>query len=97
MAISSLVQEYPQFVANQVLTQDQLNQLRTFLDSQNRATRVQLIGTGIVCGLQARVEVNGNMAKVIVSAGYGVSTEGWLLCLPEALTFTEIHNYTDPD
>ncbi len=43
---------YPEFVADQVLTADHLNELFDYLDEQDRLTRRCLIGIGIVCGLE---------------------------------------------
>jgi hypothetical protein len=47
---------YPVFEANQVLTNAHLNQLFTYLDEQERLTRANLIGIGIVCGLEIRLK-----------------------------------------
>ena len=43
---------YPVFEANQVLTNAHLNDLFEYLDEQTRLTRANLIGIGIVCGLE---------------------------------------------
>ena len=43
---------YPFFEANQVLSNEHLNQLFNYLDEQERLTRTNLIGIGIVCGLE---------------------------------------------
>jgi hypothetical protein len=48
---------YPVFENNQVLTSSQLNDLVTYLDEQNRATRTKLIGIGVLCGLEPSVNV----------------------------------------
>ena len=42
--------EYIVFEADQVLTNDHLNETFSYLDQQNRWTRNKLIGIGIVCG-----------------------------------------------
>ena len=74
----SIPTSYPHFVANQVLTQDQLNNLRNYLDQQNRLTRVRLIGAGIVCGLHGRVE----NSELVISDGFGLTSEGYLIQIP---------------
>ena len=43
---------YPIFEANQVLTNTHLNDVFDYLDEQQRLTRTNLIGIGIVCGLE---------------------------------------------
>ncbi len=96
MTYSNLVQTYPNFVADQVLTEDQLNKMRDFLDAQNRATRVKLIGIGIICGLNARIEKTATETSLVISEGYGVTSEGWLISIPEK-KYIHVQDYTDPD
>ena len=88
---------YPDFVPNQVLTNNQLNQLRQYLDQQNRLGRVRLTGTGIICGLNIHIGKN----KVTISDGFGISSEGYLIELDKAekasSTFTHWKKYTDPN
>ncbi len=83
---------YPEFVPNQVLTDTQLNQLREYLDEQTRSTRVRLIGTGIVCGLESVI----TDTRIQISQGYGVSSDGYLLELEET-AYGHSRPYTDPD
>ncbi|MBP6827175.1 MAG: hypothetical protein KA165_11505, partial [Saprospiraceae bacterium] len=52
--------KYPVFEANQVLTNRHLNQGFNYHDEQERLTRANLIGIGIVCGLE--VEIGGTAA-----------------------------------
>ncbi len=89
---------YPDFVPNQVLTNRQLNQLREYLDQQDRLGRVRLVGAGIVCGLNVTVNSRHHIS---VTDGFGVGSEGYLLGLEMAervkTTFTHWRNYTDPD
>lgn len=84
------VKTYPNFVANQVLTNTQLNNLREYLDTQNRLTRIRLIGTGIVCGLSARFEDG----QLIISEGYGVTSDGYLIELAET-RYDQHRSYQD--
>lgn len=88
------VHNYPNFVANQVLTNTQLNNMFEYLDSQNRLTRIRLIGTGIVCGLNARFENTGDELRLIISEGYGVTSDGYLVHLPET-EYNQIRSYQD--
>ena len=53
---------YPVFEANQVLTNAHLNDLFEYLDEQTRLTRANLIGIGIVCGLEVHVRGAGHGA-----------------------------------
>lgn len=95
MIPSDIINKYPRFVANQVLTQDQLNGMQTYLDTQNRATRVKLVGMGIVCGLHARIDTTDGF-KVVISKGYGITSDGWLICIPQQ-EYIHIQPYTDPN
>lgn len=91
---------YPDFVPNQILTNNQLNQLRKYLDHQNRLGRVRLTGTGIVCGLNVNVaKVNTREASINIttSGGFGVSSEGYFLELENSTALTHWREYTDPN
>ena len=68
---------YPIFEADQVLTADHLNEAVSYLEEQERLTRVKLIGMGIVCGLQARLADGGT--AVTVSTGVAITSKGYLI------------------
>jgi hypothetical protein len=87
---------YPEFVPNQILTDRQLNQLRLHLEQQDLLTRIRLIGTGIVCGLHART-TSAPAHGVQSGKGYGVTSDGHLIDLCDATTFTHQRPYADPD
>lgn len=80
---------YKIFEPDQVLTDDQLNQLATYLDDQERLTRVALLGVGIVCGLRAAVTEAG----VQLTSGVAVTTDGDLIRVPAPLTYTRFRKY----
>ena len=73
---------YPEFVADQVLTAQNLQDLFNYLDEQERLTRTNLIGIGIVCGLE--VFTNPNGTSVNLSKGVGVTSAGYLVAMPAA-------------
>jgi hypothetical protein len=75
--------KYPIFEANQVLSNSHLNQLFSYLDEQERLTRANLIGIGIVCGLEIRLERTASAATIHLSKGCGVTSEGYLAVEPE--------------
>lgn len=77
--------EYPRFVADQILTADNLQDLFNYLDEQERLTRVNLIGIGIVCGLELTIDPNGSWIKI--SKGVGVTSMGYHVALPDT-TYT---------
>ncbi|RMG19984.1 MAG: hypothetical protein D6730_20605, partial [Bacteroidetes bacterium] len=89
------VSNYPLFEPNQVLTDTQLNQMREFLDQQNRFTRTNLVGVGIVCGLhaQARGDKASQTMEIQLTAGYGISTLGHLMVLEKDTRFTRCRIY----
>ena len=88
---------YPEFVANQVLTNTQLNQLRDFLDGQDRLTRTKFVGIGIVCGLEMRiVRPGGSSRNVELTEGLGVTSDGYVVCTPQT-SYTHVRPYVDPD
>ncbi|MDX2246138.1 MAG: hypothetical protein SF052_05155 [Bacteroidia bacterium] len=92
---------YPSFVPNQVLTDSQLNELRSFLDEQGRLTRNRLIGTGIVCGLHANYsatekKLDQELHVIALSGGLGITSEGYLLEM-EPATFSQYRLYEGID
>ncbi len=72
---------YPQFAPNQILTSNNLNQLYDYLYEQERLTRTHLIGIGIVCGLEASLNDEGD--QLTISRGCGVTSAGHLIIWDE--------------
>ncbi|WP_036249020.1 hypothetical protein [Methylobacter sp. BBA5.1] len=89
-----LKDNYPVFEANQVLTNAHLNQMFGYLDEQQRLTRANLIGIGIVCGLEIRLdEAPGT---IFLSRGCGVTSEGYLIMEPDDLALVAYRTYELP-
>lgn len=86
---------YPAFEANQVLSNEHLNQLFAYLDEQERLTRTNLIGIGIVCGLEPTAAEDG--ASMRISKGVGVTSEGYLIVWPDAAPLEWYRPYTVPE
>jgi hypothetical protein len=72
---------YPKFVPDQLLTSGALNSLFSYVDEQERMTRTNLVGVGIVCGLHVKMDSSDN--SVTITKGTGVTTEGYLVSIPE--------------
>lgn len=99
---------YPLFEANQVLSNEHLNQLFDYLDEQERLTRTNLIGIGIVCGLEPSIADSGD--SISISKGCGVTSQGFLISwgvqqalewyrpyeVPDALPYREFGTGSDP-
>jgi PKD repeat protein len=81
---------FPEFVPDQLLTSDDLNELFGYLDEQGRMTRTNLIGIGIVCGLEVRL--NEQRTELTITRGVGVTSEGWLITVP-TITYSEFNTY----
>lgn len=94
--LTEQLNSFPHFMPNQVLTHAQLNQLAFYLEQQDRFTRQRLIGIGVVCGLQTNLVVSGAAFAVEVSRGVGVTSCGFLVDVPQKLTFNKRRNYTTP-
>lgn len=84
---------YPVFAANQVLTDTPLNELFGYLDEQNRLTRANLIGIGIVCGLD--VTFNGT-DRIHLTKGCGITSKGYLILEPDDVDLVAARPYTLP-
>lgn len=89
--------KYPIFEANQVLTNLHLNQVFDYLDEQERLTRANLIGIGIVCGLEIRLEVIALVSTIHLAKGCGVTSEGYLIVEPQGVALVSYRDYTLPD
>ncbi|MEO8862521.1 MAG: hypothetical protein ABI358_13925 [Ginsengibacter sp.] len=85
--------EYLVFEADQVLTNDSLNQMFYYLDQQNRWTRNKLIGIGIVCGL----EIVLNPGVIEITKGVGVTSQGYLIIIPDPKSCTYYTPYSPID
>ncbi|TND08168.1 MAG: Uncharacterized protein FD123_2562 [Bacteroidetes bacterium] len=92
--MSNVLNSYPVFEDNQVLTSTQLNNFIDYLDQQNRLTRIKLIGVGVMCGLKP--SYNSLTQRFSVSSGAGVTTEGYLLQIPDT-TYDRYRDYKLPD
>src|SRR4051794_30563486 len=88
--------QYPVFQANQVLTSRSLNDAFDYLDEQTRLTRANLIGIGIVCGLEIKLDSSAGTA-IALSRGCGVTSEGYLILEPEDVQLVAYRQYTLPD
>jgi len=86
MIPSAANSDYPKFVADQVLTSDNLNDLFGYLDEQGRMTRTNLSGIGIVFGLKVKTAADGS--SITISKGVGVTSSGYLVSVPE-ITYTK--------
>ncbi|MGZ4037665.1 MAG: hypothetical protein ACXVPQ_07535, partial [Bacteroidia bacterium] len=77
--MESLLNSYPIFEKNQVLTESELNELVAYLDQQNRLTRAKLIGTGIACGFDLQLDTSVSPMALTIFKGMGVTSEGFLI------------------
>lgn len=75
-------ENYPHFEANQVLSSRHLNDMRDFLDRQNRNTRSKLIGTGIASGLGLNFGSN-----LTLQPGVGITSMGYLISIADVIDF----------
>lgn len=95
--MESIQDKYPIFEANQVLSNNHLNQIFDYLDEQERLTRANLIGIGIVCGLEIRSEVTATASTIYLSRGCGVTSQGYLIVEPDDVALLAYREYTLPN
>lgn len=82
----NILDHYPYFESNQVLTHSQLNELFEYLDDQSRLTRCKLIGIGIVCGLDVSAPAtngDGVSVPIKISGGIGITSEGYAITIDD--------------
>jgi hypothetical protein len=87
---------YPFFEANQVLSNTHLNEGFDYLDEQERLTRANLIGIGIVCGLEIRLETTIAGETIHLSKGCGITSEGYLIVEPVDVALVSYREYKLP-
>lgn len=80
---------YPRFEKGQVLTSEALNEYFGYLDEQQRLTRAQLLGVGILSGLE--FEYDGD--DLIIKKGTAVTADGYLIDLPNDKRYTLAYTY----
>ena len=73
----SIVNTFPFFEADQVLTNNHLNSLFNYLDQQERLSRCKLIGSGIVCGL----DISHTTDTINITKGCGLTSQGYIILL----------------
>lgn len=83
---------YPIFMPNQVLKDNDLNNLVEYLDSQNRLTRTHLIGMGIVAGMEVSSSYDNESAKIYISPGCGITSEGYVISFTSVINLTHYQN-----
>ena len=88
---------YPVFEANQVLSDEHLNEIFDYLDEQDRLTRANLIGIGIVCGLQIGLDTTGDAPVIRLTKGCGTTSEGYLIIEPQDVDLVSYRAYSLPD
>ncbi|MFT6270219.1 MAG: hypothetical protein ACJAVV_003048 [Alphaproteobacteria bacterium] len=90
-SLNEISQQYTVFTKDQVLTDQQLNSVTTYLDDQQRLSRTALSGVGIVQGLV--VNMQGNQLQL--SQGLGITRDGDLFANYNALIYDRAKLYPE--
>jgi hypothetical protein len=85
---------YPVFEANQILSNLHLNQLFDYLGEQERLTRANLVGIGIVCGLGLKLDAGG--ATLRLGRGVGITSAGYLAVEADEVALVAYRPYLLP-
>ncbi|WP_428242854.1 hypothetical protein [Gynuella sp.] len=88
-SLAEVASGYSVFEKDQVLTEAQLNSVSQYLDDQDRISRIQLTGTGIVCGLTIRFSND----QIQLETGTGITTDGDLIQIDHPITFDRYKLY----
>lgn len=83
--LNRILPQYRHYQADQVLTHTQLNETIAYFEDQDRLSRIGLTGVGIVNGLKISTNLQDGVRKIIIHQGYGITTDGDLLTLQEAV------------
>ena len=84
-----LASQYAVFERDQVLTHTQLNEVATWLDQQDRLSRVSLVGIGILAGLHLATDGT----SLSVAPGIGITSDGDLIRLAAPLVLAGWRSY----
>ena len=90
-SLDEITTGYSIFEKDQVLTAMQLNSVSDYFEDQLRLTRSQMLGVGIVCGLNITVGRN----LVSIGKGIGVTTDGDLLSFTADVQFSQFKLYDE--
>ena len=102
--MNNILDTHPLFSEGQALTAPHLNDLFEYLELQERLTRAKLIGRGIVCGLDIRLDQTTN--TVFITNGTGITSSGHLITFPKPnddgslikeMAFRYFTEYSDPN
>ena len=88
-SLAEISSTYTIFEKDQILTESQLNSITSYLDPQDRLTRVNLFGVGIVNGL----DVSHSQNSVNLEKGLGVTTDGDIICESTRRSFDRFREY----
>ncbi len=89
--MSQLQQPIPTFESGYALRVDDLDNMFNYLDDNELHTRICLIGAGIFYGL----EVAATTTEVTISAGAGVTSQGYLFCEKTDMKFGYLRPYNN--
>ncbi|GGA83743.1 hypothetical protein GCM10011369_27190 [Neiella marina] len=90
-SLEKVAQQYTVFVDDQVLTDQQLNSLSTYLDDHNRLTRTTLTGVGIVEGMNLSLQDD----RLLLTRGLAITGDGDLLVNVNSSRFNRIKKYPE--
>lgn len=82
-SLAKVANDYTVFNKDQVLSDVHLNSLSKYFDDQDRLTRVNLTGVGLICG--CHVEKQGN--RVLLSKGLAITTDGDLIHIKQSTPY----------
>ena len=82
---------YPKFESGQLLSSDLLNRTTGFLEEQDRLTRANLIGMGVINGLTYSYKKN----KLTIKPGMAITADGFIINIQKETTYTICSKYLD--
>ena len=79
--------QYPVYIPDQFLTNENLNETTGYVEMEERATRSYILGNGVIKGLNiTNVTMSGtNVMSIQLRPGYGITPDGYLLETTNAL------------
>ncbi|HPB24315.1 MAG TPA: hypothetical protein PLB59_08820 [Bacteroidales bacterium] len=89
--------KYPYYRANQFLTSQDLNESLSYVEEQERLTRIKMIGSGILSGLNFDNVLNAGdtLTEVTIKSGFGITADGYSVAFPQDVAYKYMVAYSD--
>jgi len=89
--------KYPYYRANQFLTSQYLNESLSYVEEQERLTRIKMIGNGILSGLNfdSALDAGNDVTEISIKNGFGITADGYSVSFSKDVEYKYMVAYAD--